>query len=196
MKKPILLALDPSIRSMGWALVNLNEAEGNDYYDIGNKGLWNYELITMHPTKSIQYRWEQAFLQLEAAFELQGVIPTHLASEWPMFFNTMRGKIAAQKNHTLNLSSMVGYLAGKLNVKNEHIVLWTPMQWKGTAPKNVTRNQFIYYFGESAKPLAKTASDDVIDAIMIARYWLTIYDRKRFYWQNHKPELVKGKLYA
>jgi hypothetical protein len=173
---------------MGWAVVDLNKAQGGDHYDIGNKRLWNYELITMHPTKSIQYRWEQAHLQLEAAFELQGVVPTHLCSEWPMFFNTMRGKIAAQKNHTLNLASMVGYLAGKFNFRNEHIVLWTPMQWKGTAPKSVTRNQFIHYFGEDAKRIAKTASDDVIDAIMIARYWLTIYDRKRFYWQNNPTQ--------
>lgn len=184
---PILLALDPSVRSMGWATVNLNEAMGNDYYDIKNNGLWNYELITMHPTKSIQYRWEQAFLQLEESLALEGIVPTHFASEWPTFFNSMRGKIAAQENHTLNLSSMVGYLAGKLNFKNEHIVLWTPMQWKGTTPKNVTRNQFVHYFGEGAKRLARTASDDVIDAIMIARYWLTIYDRKKFYWQNQQP---------
>jgi Holliday junction resolvasome RuvABC endonuclease subunit len=188
---PVLLALDPSVRSMGWATVNLNNAEG-DHYDLENPLVWNYGLITMEPTKQVQYRWEQAKKQLEEALGLDELTPTHFASEWPTFFNSMKGRIAAQENYTVGLAGIVGYLAGVFKFKGEHIVLWTPQQWKGNTPKNVTRNQFVLYFGDYGKQLAKTASDDVIDAIMIARHWLTLYDRERFYWQKQS----KGGYYA
>lgn len=182
--KPILLAIDPSVRSLGWATVNLNKANGNDYYDIGNVEMWNYGLITMESTNHIQFRWKQAVVQLREAFELDGIMPTHYAAEWPMFFNSMKGRIAAQENYTVGLASMVGYIAAAFEFKVTYITLWTPAQWKGMASKSITRNQFVMYFGDSAKQLARTASNDVIDAIMIARYWLTLYDRKRFRWQH------------
>lgn len=191
--KPILLSIDPSVRSMGWATVNLNNAQGNDWYDINNIDLWNYSLITMEPTKHIQYRWEQAVQQLRETFEVDGVVPTHFAAEWPMFFNSMKGRIAAQENYTVGLASMVGYIAAAFEFDSRHITLWTPAQWKGMTSKAVTRNRFLMYFGEGARSLARTASDDVIDAIMIARYWLTIYDRKKFRWQ-HKIEEIHNEI--
>ena len=34
---PILLAIDPSVRNLGWCCVNLNNAVGGDYYDLENE---------------------------------------------------------------------------------------------------------------------------------------------------------------
>lgn len=193
---PVLLAIDPSVRSLGWAIVNLNRAVGNDYYDLENQELWIYGLVTMESTRQIdpslvKWRWEEAAAVINATFELEGIRPTHLASEWPTFFNSMEGRIAAQQNYTLGLASMVGYIAAAFEFRSEYIALWTPYQWKRNAPKNVTRNQMTIYFGDAGKTLARTASDDVIDAIMIARYWLTLYDRKKFRFQNQpEPEEV------
>lgn len=191
--KPILLAVDPSVRSLGWATVNLNYAQGNDYYDISNANLWNYGPVIINPTKDIRYRWEQAEKQLRSAFELDDIRPTHYAAEWPTFMNSMKGKIAAQQNYTLGLASMVSYIAAAFEIRSENITLWTPMQWKGMTPKSVTRNRFLMYFGSAAKQIARAANDDVIDAIMIARLWLTLYDRKKFRWQHpiEKQELIK-----
>ena len=79
---------------------------------------------------------------------------------------------------------MVGYIAGQFNFHPSTIALWTPMQWKGSVPKHVTINKFVKVFGKPAERLARILSDDVIDAIMIARYWLTLYDRQLFRWQR------------
>jgi hypothetical protein len=190
---PILLAIDPSVRSLGWAIVNLNKVEGTDYYDLTTEGLWDYGLVKMESTRGvdpsiIKHRWKQAFYQIKANMDLEDIEPTHFASEWPTFFNSTKGYLAATQNYTVGLASMVGYLAGQFNFKAAHITLWTPLQWKGSVPKYVTRNRFVQYFGEPAEKLAQRLSDDVIDAIMIARYWLSLYEREKFRWQHIEPQ--------
>lgn len=203
---PILLAIDPSVRSLGWAIVNLNkikdkysddigrirsgrEVDLTGYCDLSIEGLWSYDRVQMQSTKGVdpsivKYRWKEAFTGIRAYMDLEGIEPTHFASEWPTFFNSTKGYIAATQNYTVGLASMVGYLAGQFNFKSEHITLWTPLQWKGSVPKHVTANRFIQAFGESAEKLSRILSDDIIDAIMIARYWLTLYERQKFRWQN------------
>lgn len=190
---PILLAIDPSVRSLGWAIVNLNKLEDTNYYDLQVEGLWSYGLVQMQSTKGIdpsiiKHRWKQAFYEIKAYMDLEGIEPTHFASEWPTFFNSTKGYLAATQNFTVGLASMVGYLAGQFNFKAHHITLWTPLQWKGSVPKHITRHRFIQVFGQPAEKLARILSDDIIDAIMIARYWLTLYDRQKFRWQH-----IEGK---
>lgn len=193
---PILLAIDPSVRNLGWAIVNLNKMHwsavddvSNNYYDLTIEGLWSYGLVQMESTRGvdpsiIKHRWKQAFYEIKAYMDLEDIEPTHFASEWPTFFNSTKGYIAATQNFTVGLASMVGYLAGQFNFKADNMTLWTPMQWKGTVPKYVTRNRFIQTFGKPGEKQARILSDDIIDAIMIAKYWLTLYDRQKFRWQH------------
>lgn len=187
--KPVLLSIDPSVRSLGWTVVNLNHADGKDYLDLDNQLLWTFGLVQMESTRQVdpsilKWRWQEAFVNLKASFELDGNSPTHFASEWPMYFDSLKGRIAAQQNYTLGIASMVGYLAAAFEFNPAHIALWTPLQWKGNQPKSVTRNRFVLTFGEAGRKLARMLSDDVIDAIMIARFWLTLYDRKKFSFQH------------
>jgi hypothetical protein len=176
---PVVLALDPSIKNLGWACINLNR-EG-EYYDLEG-GIWSYGLI--HPKgRNNQHRWRDTYFQLKYMLDANGNWPTHFASEWPVFFNSPKGRIAAQENYTVDLAAIVGYVAGQFRFKAENITLWTPMQWKGSVPKYVTEAKFVRLFGSSAKRLVRTLSNDTIDAIMIAEYWLSIYARGKFGWQ-------------
>jgi hypothetical protein len=79
---------------------------------------------------------------------------------------------------------MVGYIAGQFDFKADNIALWTPQQWKGSVPKYVTKNRFMQTFGTPGRKLAGILSDDIVDAIMIAKYWLSLYDREKFRWQH------------
>lgn len=193
--EPILLAIDPSIRSLGWAIVNLNRlgavVDSTSYYNLQADGLWSYGVVTMASTRGvdpslIKHRWKQAFYEISAYMDLDGIIPTHFASEWPTYFNSTKGRLAATQNFTVGLASMVGYLAGQYNFKAHHMALWTPMQWKGTVPKYVTRKRFVQAFHpvSIAERKARTLSDDTIDAIMIARYWLMLYHKQKFRFQH------------
>lgn len=181
---PVLLSIDPSVNNLGWACFDFTK--GGEMYDIRGKS-WSYGLI--YPKGSnIQYRWKDIYFKLRR--ELRDKQVSHFAGEWPMFFGGMKGKIAAQEGYTVNLAGTVGYLVGKLGIKAEYVALWTPIQWKGAVPKQVTEKKFIRLFGEPARVLANRVSDDVIDAIMIAEYWLTIYNREKFFWQQRRKVLI------
>ncbi|SRR5258705_11952730 len=180
---PLLLAIDPSINNLGWALYDFSK--GGEIYAINSAG-WKYGLI--HPKGfNLQSKWKDAYFKLKEVIGRDKYV-THLAAEWPMYFNGLRGKLAAQQNFTINLASLIGYLVGKLGVKAEYVSLWTPIHWKSSVPKHVTQAKFIRTFGSEAKQIANTQSDDVIDAIMIAEFWLSLYNRQKFNWQESHVE--------
>jgi len=192
---PILLSIDPSVRNLGWCLVDLNKVEDDNYYDL-DSAAWSYGIIQMKSTHQIdpsilKYRWEEACRKLAQAIDVYESDPTYFASEWPTFFNSMKGKIAATQNYTIGLASMVGYIAAHFDFDSENIALWTPQQWKGSVPKYVTVEKFKVVFGRKAEKLSQMLTDDTIDAIMIARYWLQLYEAKKFRWQLIEE---KGKL--
>jgi Holliday junction resolvasome RuvABC endonuclease subunit len=187
MNLPIVLGVDPSVKNLGWAVCNI-ERGSSDYYDLDG-GAWTFGLI--HPKgRNLQYKWKDAFFQLRAILEADDHWPSHFASEWPSFFNSMKGRLAAQQNYTVDIASIVGFLAGQFNFRSENITLWTPNQWKGSVPKYVTEHKFVRVFGQPAKKLVRVLSDDVVDAIMITHFWLTIYDRHKFSWQQYERKEV------
>jgi hypothetical protein len=181
---PILLAIDPSINNLGYAMFDMGHGAGNQY-DL-TSGAWIYGLI--HPKgKYIQHKWRDTFRQLLDRLDKR---PTHFASEWPTFFTGQRGMIAAQMGYTIDLAGIVGYLAGRFAVRADWIALWTPQQWKGSVPKHITERKFVRLFGDGAKKaIRRGISNDEIDAVMIAEFWLSLYNRDKFSWQ-HKKETV------
>lgn len=180
---PVLVAIDPSVNNLGYAAHNLNL--GMDSHDIDSEA-WRFGLI--HPrggqSADVQYKWRDAYAKLRNA--LGDWKPTHFAAEWPAFFGNTRGKIAAMKGYTMDLAGMVGYLAGRFGLPPDRMVLWRPDQWKGSVPKSVTAQKFLRLFGPGAPYVVRNHSDDVVDAIMIAEYWLTLYHREKFNWQKRQ----------
>jgi hypothetical protein len=172
----MLVAIDPSVNNLGWASYDVNL--GQNLYDI-DSGAWKFGLI--HPKsggrQEMPYKWRDAFYKLKVA--LEGGWPTHMAAEWPNFFSGYRGKIAAMRGHTLGLAGQVGYIAGRFGLRAEAVLLCSPQQWKGSVPKRVTQAKFLRLFGpeKAALHVVRNYSDDTIDAIMIAEYWLSLWNR-------------------
>jgi hypothetical protein len=86
------------------------------------------------------------------------------------------------KGYTTDLAGMAAYLAGRFGVRSDFLALWTAQQWKGSVPKTVTQARFLRLFGAGAQFVLAHNSDDVIDAIMIADYWLMLFHREKFSW--------------
>jgi len=168
------------MNNLGYACYNMNL--GQSAYEIDSEA-WRFGLI--HPrarTRECQYKWRDAYVKLKE--QLGGWRVTHLAVEWPTFFDSTRGRIAAMKGYTIDLAGMTGYLAGRFGLPPDYITLWKPEQWKGSVPKHVTAQKFIRLFGPGADYVVRNYADDTVDAIMIAEFWLTLYNREKFIWQR------------
>src|SRR5262249_47222756 len=160
------LSVDPSTRNLGWACCDLSRAGPKpDIYDVE---LWQSGVI--HPQGlEIHHKWTDAYEQLAA--KLRDHWPTHIVAEQPAFFGSARGKIAVQQDHTIRLGQMVAGVIAWFRVPAANVTLFTPMQWKGSAPKEVTRARLEKAFGVDSEGL----SDDEVDAIGIAEFWLKGY---------------------
>jgi Holliday junction resolvasome RuvABC endonuclease subunit len=163
-----LLSIDPSLYSLGWALYSATQGAGR--YDDIVGGAWRYGCIHPKGTTRVE-KWSDVLFRLVAQMGDWAI--SHLVAEWPAYFASTRGKIAAQSGHTLELAGMIGYIAGRLSMRPERIALYTPQQWKGSVPKSATRAKFIRTFGDSSRLIANCHTDDVIDAIMIAVHHLS-----------------------
>jgi hypothetical protein len=157
----ILLAVDPSLHALGFALYDQSlEARGADRYDI-KSGAWRSGVL--HPKGSSRLeKWRHAAEMLCA--EAADRRPTHLVIEWPIFLGGMRGEIAASRGDTLEIAGLVGYIAGHYRLPADHVTLYTLLQWKGSVPKRVTLYKFERLFGCDPKTVAPHYTDDVIDA--------------------------------
>jgi hypothetical protein len=119
---------------------------------------------------------------LEPLLERVGRI-VHLVVEEPSFFNSEAGRIAVRQGHIIKLSIMLGYIMGRLELWGPDVSMYTPAQWKGMVPKDVTRKKFFRTFTDAAGPdqygEVPHYDHDTVDAIMMLHFWLT--QRKREY---------------
>jgi hypothetical protein len=168
---PIVLAIDPSTRNLGWACCDLSRAGPQP--DIYDTEVWQSGVI--HPQGiEIHHKWQDAYEQLAAELRASDSCPTHLVMEWPTFFGGMRGKIAASCDHTINLAGMAAGIIAWFRLPAANVSLLTPAQWKGSVPKEVTRRRLEKAFRVDSSKL----SDDEVDAIALAEFWLKAYLRR------------------
>jgi hypothetical protein len=146
------LAIDPSIRRIGWALF---DTDAGEYNVLRN---WNFGAAC--PPR--QGRAEvMAFIKAH----FSTACADHLICEMPAFFDTEKGRIAAREGHTNNLAMVIGTIYGV--IPNVQLFLYTPQQWKGSIPKDVTLIRFKRTFEDNGN---YNLVHDVVDAIMLLRY--------------------------
>jgi hypothetical protein len=171
---PILLAIDPSITVMGWALFDGSHA--SHIYDLR---AWQYGRIRPKGS-TIQTKWEDAAQKLDKAVS-GDLSPDILVSEWPAYFINLKGVLAAKSGSNFPLCGLTGYLMGHFGFRGAEVTLYEPSKWKGSVPKRVTLYKFRRKFSDGASPatvgeverMCVECSDHEIDAIMIAEFWLS-----------------------
>jgi hypothetical protein len=171
---PILLAIDPSITVMGWALFDGSHA--SHIYDLR---AWQYGRIRPKGS-TIQAKWEDAASKLDKAV-VGDLSPDILVGEWPAYFINLKGVLAAKSGSNFPLCGLTGYLMGHFGFRGTQVTLYGPSKWKGSVPKHVTLAKFKRKFSDGASPatvgeverMSVECSDHEIDAIMIAEFWLS-----------------------
>jgi hypothetical protein len=165
-----LLATDPSVRSLGYAVCRLPSR--GDTANVYDRGLWLSGVIQPQGL-DLQSKWVDAYEQLAACLRKADTWPTHLVAEWPQFFPSVKGRTAACQDYTIGLAGMAAGIVGWFRLPASRVTLWTPTQWKGSMPKAVTRKRVEMVFQSDLRALG----DDEIDALGLAVCWLKRYLR-------------------
>jgi hypothetical protein len=167
----VILSIDPSTVRVGWATLALPLASdcASQLSSGWRYGSWSLRGDDLH----------SRMRSLEPLLDRVGQIGhiSHLVVEKPTFFNSEAGRIATREGHIINLSIMLGYIMGRLELWGPNVTMYTPAQWKGMVPKDVTRKKFYRIFRDaSSLDLWGTThkyDHDTVDAIMLLHYWLT-----------------------
>lgn len=171
-----ILILDPSINDVGWAVWN-SKAKNR-------LKAWKWGTIKL---SGINY----AERLMDLIDQLDTLLPNGfdiLVTEWPAFYSSQKGHIAAHQNYTIDLAGICFWVAGWYRMDHRHHFPMTAKMWKGSVPKLVTQRKFLRTFGKQARSM----SEHAIDATMMGHYWLTTYGEKAFkvLREEFKPELI------
>lgn len=175
-----ILSIDPSVNNVGWALLDLSKPSLDDR--------WRWGLIKPEG-RNLQRRISNTADKLD--FQIPDIRNIDLfITEWPAFFGSTRGQIAAQQGYTINLAAVASYLAGFFGFANSKWSTITANEWKGTVTKAVTMRKFMRYFNGMDYDIRIGVSEHSIDAIMMMHYHVkTSFESgaKQFSKQNELP---------
>ena len=147
------LSIDPSVNNIGWATYESPLSEPYNPVD----GLWAWG--EWNPPEGATLQERCAYICNKA----KAKDPTHLVVEYPTFMVSLKGQIAAQKGYTIDLATVVGFVAGSLQLSPHAIFFYTPMQWKGQKKKHMIEVRFLSVFGREHKG----TSDHAYEATMM-----------------------------
>lgn len=150
-----ILAIDPSVMNrLGWSLLELEWDEaGVLLKEDWSWGAW--ELSGMN----FLMRCVDARSYIEAEI---GEFD-ELVVEWPMYYDSAKGQVAARQGYTINLAGIAMYLVGWFQLPHQQVFLYTAPDWKGTVPKQVTARRFYKLFNINVM----TVDHNAIDATMM-----------------------------
>lgn len=158
MKKQIkqqrILALDPSVMNRcGWACVYIkwwSDGTVSDDWDFGSFAIsgTNFQMRCSDLKDYI----------VHLGFDFDTLVV-----EWPTYYASEKGQIAAQQGYTINLAGIAMYVAGYFQVDFRRLFLYTAPDWKGTVKKAVTARRFFKLFNINELKV----DHDTIDAVMI-----------------------------
>lgn len=154
-----ILALDPSVMNRcGWATVQLEwDKDCKLVKEEWNWGAWQVDGMNfqMRCADLRDHIIEQGLEEFD-----------NLVCEWPAFYASAKGQIAAQQGYTVNLAGIAMYIAGWFHVLHKNLFLYTAPDWKGTVKKTVTAQRFFKLFGLNGMQ----EDHNAIDACMMLVY--------------------------
>lgn len=151
-----ILALDPSVNTVGWACVfKLWRDEDDVVHDDEAEWKWGmWELMSASYTFKLHELTEYIDLWIGGIEEGDLFV-----GEWPAFFDNMRGNVAAKKGYTIDLAGILCYIAGWYRLPWQSIAFLTAAQWKGNLPKEITKMRFFRALGVRAHKVDHNAVD-------------------------------------
>lgn len=151
----MILAVDPSIRHVGWATKAVNSVR----YPI-----WQHGTIHVPQGKTLPQTLGYIARRLS---ERACSTPTTLIVEYPEFHGGEKGATAAVQGTTFGLAAVAGYLQAFFEMQSKDTFFYTPSQWKGQVPKKGMEYRFEKLMGYTPK------TDHEAEALLMIQYHLT-----------------------
>lgn len=137
-----ILAIDPSVNSVGWATY---DTETEEY----QWGMWSIH--------GLNYKMRCTDIRQYIEAEIGEF--DKLLCEWPAFYGGDKGAVAAQQGYTINLAGVAMYIAGWFHISHQNLELITAPMWKGQVPKAVTARRFYQTFDVKMRDVDHNAID-------------------------------------
>lgn len=149
-----ILAIDPGLRNMGWAVLE-------------TANLLQYGLIKAQSAHKDEPWVKRA---LRASGEVGGLIdewrPERLACEMPVELQSYKGRAALASGAVRKLAFLVGVIGGLARARGINFTIYEPMQWKGNVPKEITRKRVLRRYPD----VPPDTDHNIIDAIGIGMH--------------------------
>lgn len=159
---PQIISIDPSTRDVGWAVIEKLKRDKKTLVWDDTDARWRYGnwVINAH---SLQAKFQEIAEYMIMEFDINPEEDI-MVLEWPAYFGSEKGQVAAQLGHTLNLAGVVGYCSGYFRIPWQRIHLITANQWKGSVSKEVTKMRFFRAMG--VKQIF-AVNHNAVDAVML-----------------------------
>lgn len=156
-----IVSIDPSVNRVGWAICKDLYQDADDvWHDDKSDWDWGYWDISGN-SLSFKLREVAEWCILTFGGIEQDDI---LVLEWPAFFGSEKGQVAASMGHTLGLAAVDAYIAGFFRLPPNNVKFITANQWKGNISKEITRKRFFHRLGQ--KQIFKV-DHNAVDAVML-----------------------------
>jgi hypothetical protein len=157
-----IVSIDPSINNVGWALVDgLTRDEHGVWDDSNTSWRWGDWKIG---SNSLSYKLREIAEWMIVEFDGLDSDEDWLVLEYPAYFGSAKGQVAAQMGHTLGLATIDGYLPGFFRLPSGSFHFVTANQWKGNLSKEMTRKRFFHRLGVKQ---IYAVNHNAVDAVML-----------------------------
>lgn len=169
-----ILSIDPSIKDVGFAVVKNLERNADGVWD-NSKADWHWGHWQIDGL-SLTYRLREIVEWIILEDLALNPEEDWLVMEWPAYFGSEKGQVAAQMGYTLGLAAVCAYIAAFFRMPPDNTHLITANQWKGNVNKNITRMRFFKALGQ---PLIYKVNHNAVDAVMLLHEFCK---RKKIVW--------------
>lgn len=163
----MILAIDPSIMNLGWALLSPTASVGPRLIAYGTVVRKTGELSPESRINSIIWGLNSAIGETGHERDIDVVV-----IEQPQLWGSYKSAASLHQGALLGLFILTGalYWWANHNFPRAHLIPVT--EWKGQLPKHVTQKRMEQKYG------VKFATDDESDACGLGDYWLTERNNK------------------
>lgn len=145
------LSIDPSVNNIGVCIYHPHCED--------------YEWMLLKPLKHHDLTEKLEWIRREIIKLVGGRLERieEIICEYPQFFNSQKGAVAATQGYTLDLACICGFMAGIC--KFAKCYYYTPIKWKGNLTKKAIERRFQRNFPDVELP-----SEHEQEAIMMMKY--------------------------